>query len=105
MKDLCHLVAIWKWMIRQICRLKNLSGRCFKSLSVEDSTEEREDVEELELEDLVYDGLEHLAGFICKKTKEPSSSLASSNSSSSWITHLNEGGLTQPSPEFMSQIE
>lgn len=60
--------------------------------------------EDLELNELAYDGLENLAGFICHKLKDDSLE-SSSTQSFSWVDHLNEGGLSKPSPMFMNNIE
>ncbi|KAL1488481.1 hypothetical protein ABEB36_014949 [Hypothenemus hampei] len=56
-----------------------------------------------ELNELEYDGLENLAGFICHKLKY-SCLQSSSTESSSWINHLDEGGLSKPSSTFMNTI-
>uniref|UniRef100_V5I9F0 Uncharacterized protein n=1 Tax=Anoplophora glabripennis TaxID=217634 RepID=V5I9F0_ANOGL len=56
-----------------------------------------------ELNELAYDGLENLAGFICHKLND-STLHSSSTESYSWINHLSEGGLSK-SPTFMSCIE
>lgn len=53
-----------------------------------------EELDSNELSEVVYDGLENLAGYICHRLKEPSSSITSANMSSfSWIDHCSEGGL------------
>jgi hypothetical protein len=49
----------------------NLGARCFTGLV--DDLEPHSDHDLKELEDVVYDGLENLAGFICKKFQEPNS--------------------------------
>lgn len=57
-----------------------------------------------EINELAYDGLENLAGFVCHKLKDPTLQ-SSSNESYSWIDQLSEGGLSKPSPTFMAHIE
>lgn len=82
----------------------NLSGRYFSTLNVINEQEQQLDV--MELEGIAYDGLENLAGYICHKLKEPTSSLTSSNQGSySWVDHLSEGGLSKPSDDFMAEME
>ncbi|CAH1183883.1 unnamed protein product [Phaedon cochleariae] len=49
-----------------------------------------------ELDDIQYDGLKNLAGFICHKLKKggpTASTFTSTSHDSSWVDHLSEGGL------------
>jgi hypothetical protein len=76
----------------------------FSTLNVINEQEQQPDV--MEREGIGYDGLENLAGYICHKLKEPTSSLTSSNQGSySWVDHLSEGGLSKPSDDFMGEME
>lgn len=63
-------------------------------------------VEEAEFDDLEFDGLEHLAGYICHKLKDdiPSKSFSSNDDSCSWANHLSEGGLSIPSSSMMDHM-
>lgn len=85
----------------------NLSGDCFAPLEVEVESFSNIENDIPELSDATYDGLENLAGFICKKVKEPTSFITSNstNSSFTWIDHLSEGGLQKPTQHFMTEIE
>ena len=64
-----------------------------------------------ELEMLQYDGLEHLAGYICHKIKSPDLVVDSSvvntsrDSSFTWTNQLAEGGLQKPTEELMGKME
>lgn len=88
-----------------------LSGSLLKIINpshdttaADDSNNEDHNMLTEELNDLAYDGLENLAGFVCHKLKN--FDLQSfSNESFSWIDHLSEGGLSKPSSRFMAQIE
>lgn len=63
-----------------------------------------ENIDKAELHELEYDGLENLAGFLCCKLGDPN--LERSNTSKfTWTDHLSEGGLHQPSEEFLSKVE
>lgn len=56
------------------------------------------------LDELKWDGLENLAGYIAFKLrhKEKLGSIPNTNEASfSWINHLTEGGLQKPTDEFM----
>ncbi|CAD7085347.1 unnamed protein product [Hermetia illucens] len=58
-----------------------------------------EDIQEKELSDFEYDGLENLAGFICHKMKSLHSDIGvnlDENQNLTWVDHLSEGGLTKP---------
>lgn len=87
-----------------------LSGSLISKLnpSPDPSAEDDNNMENIitmeDINEMAYDGLENLAGFICHKLKD--STLQSSSSATySWIDHLSEGGLSKPSPTFMSHIE
>lgn len=83
----------------------NLCGKVFSSLGVD---EEHHDIPSHELEsdlnDVEYDGLEHLAGYICHRIKQNDASRILTQDYS-WTFHLSEGGLTKPSAEFMGQMQ
>ncbi|VEN55423.1 unnamed protein product, partial [Callosobruchus maculatus] len=85
-----------------------LSGTLIKKLNItpEDSADPNEESSVLikDLNELEYDGLENLAGFVCHKLKD-NTLLSSSDQSFTWTDHLSEGGLSKPSSTFMSQIE
>lgn len=87
----------------------NLCGKFFSSVD-KSGTNEKESLnitsDDAELNDIEYDGLENLAGYICHAVKEPTASIASTSTQNyTWVSHLSEGGLTKPSPEFMIQME
>lgn len=85
----------------------NLSQDCFAPLEVEVESIGNIEHDIPELSDATYDGLQNLAGFICKKVKEPTSFITSHSTSGSftWIDHLSEGGLQKPTEHFMAEIE
>ena len=57
-----------------------------------------------DINELAYDGSENLAGLLCHKLKD--STLQSSSSQTySWIDYFSEGGLSKPSPTFISCIQ
>lgn len=85
-----------------------MSEQCFGPLTI--PTEHQEDGlrEELskELDDLTYDGLENLTGFICHKLKKlnPDTCVSKTTDNEySWVNHLSEGGLSKPSHDLMDQ--
>lgn len=83
-----------------------LSKQCFSELA-NPGCEENTDADPLlvELDELAYDGLENVAGFICHKLqKEEPTASCSSDQSFTWVSHLSEGGLKIPSIEFMVQL-
>lgn len=83
-----------------------LSGQCFSKLDLEKkSTTDTTTVDECE--ELKFDGLQNLAGFICHKLNDvvPSHSTTEQTQNYTWTTHLSEGGLSEPSLEFMGQIQ
>lgn len=83
-----------------------LSGVLIEKLNIPSVADSNEDISALreELNELAYDGLENLAGFVCHKLKN--SDLESSSSETySWVDHLSEGGLSKPSSTFMGHIE
>lgn len=88
---------------------KLLSKACFSGLFSDSHTEyvmNNCDPLVAELDDLQYDGLENLAGFICHRLKEHEPTIVSSSENNfSWVNHLSEGGLTKPSEEFMVKME
>lgn len=85
----------------------NLCGKYFSSVDNQESegTTTPIDLIDTELTDVEYDGLENLAGYICHKLKESSASTSTATSNYTWVSHLSEGGLSKPSPEFMAQVE
>lgn len=82
-----------------------LSGQCFADLTT--PVCDAPDPLISELDELQYDGLENLAGFICHKLKkkEPSASCSSSSQETfTWVNHLSEGGLKKPTEQLMAQL-
>lgn len=57
-----------------------------------------------ELQEVAYDGLENLAGFICYKLNDRSCE-SEDNCTYTWVDHLSEGALHKPSATFVSQLE
>lgn len=60
------------------------------------------------MEDLQYDGLENLAGYICHKLKNQNPSVAVNpldDSAYTWVNHLSEGGLSKPSISLMKTLK
>lgn len=60
-----------------------------------------------EIENMEYDGLENLAGYICHKLKNENPDLVSNSSTErnySWVNHLSEGGLSKPSTSLMNTL-
>ena len=56
------------------------------------------------LNELAYDGLEHLASFICSELNDPN--LEQPNQTSyTWTSHLSEQGSHVPSDNFMKDME
>ena len=54
---------------------------------------------------MAYDGLENLAGYICHRLKNKVSDLETNETNeSSWVHHLDEGGLSKPSDTVMAQL-
>lgn len=86
---------------------ENLSAQYLSKLCSEDNTSGHE--EESEFNDLVYDGLENIGGYICHKLNLVSESnsihLPSTSRSYTWTDHLSEGGLVKPTPELMEHFE
>lgn len=83
---------------------KDLSRQCFGALQIKQTNNTTDDV--IELEDIAYDGLENVAGFICNKLKVSDSSTSTvAPSSYTWVDHLSEGGLAKPSPQLMQHME
>lgn len=82
----------------------NLCGAVFSSVRVDEDNEVLSNNFESELNDIQYDGLEHLAGYICHKIQEKDSSTETTDDYT-WTSHLSEGGLSKPSAEFMKQME
>lgn len=83
-------------------------GTILKSIkpSVEGDVLPTENTEN-ELENLDYDGLENLAGYICQKIKNENPTLAVNpldDSTYSWVNHLSEGGLSKPSSSLMETM-
>lgn len=63
---------------------------------------------ETDLENLQYDGLENLAGYICNRLKNETPNLAVNpleESNYSWVNHLSEGGLSKPSTALMKTLK
>lgn len=61
-----------------------------------------------EFDDLVYDSLEYLGGYISKrinKTVSKARNECPGSSTFTWIDHISEGGLVKPSEEFMEDIQ
>lgn len=59
------------------------------------------------MDGLEYDGLENLAGYICHRLKEEIPNIAiksSEDKTFTWVSHLNEGGLSKPTDELMAQL-
>lgn len=83
----------------------NLCGAVFSSVKVIENSEEPLDKLEEELSDIEYDGLEHLAGYICHKIKQDDNASRVLSQEYTWTSHLSEGGLTRPSPEIMNQMQ
>lgn len=83
-----------------------LTGQCFQRLTT--STEINYDMDPLtmELDDISYDGLENLAGFICYRLQKDQPSASTSNEASfTWTDHLSEGGLKKPSEKLMADLQ
>lgn len=83
--------------------VSNLSGGYFKALVVADSVEPADDVSK-ELEMLQYDGLEHLAGYICHRIKEPGL-CEEPGSTFTWTDQISEGFLKKSSAALMADME
>jgi len=83
-----------------------LSKECFSELTDPvPAGSEVPDTLMQELDELAYDGLENLAGFICHKfRKDEPSAFCSNQESFTWVDHLSEGGLKKPSEELMAQL-
>ncbi|CAD7077544.1 unnamed protein product [Hermetia illucens] len=67
-----------------------------------------EDIQEKELSDFEYDGLENLAGFICHKMKSLHSDIGvnlDENQNLARVDHFSEGGLTKPTDAFMNTVQ
>lgn len=77
-----------------------LSGQCLIKLQIED--EDNLD-NKIDLEDLKFDGLQNLAGFISHKLQHI---VAPDNEPTgyTWSSHVSEGGYTIPSTAFVEQI-
>lgn len=83
-----------------------MTGKCFENLSTSTEVNYATDPLVLELDDIAYDGLENLAGFICHGLQkvEPSAS-SSIEPSFTWVDHLSEGGLKKPSEKLMADLQ
>lgn len=85
------------------------SGTILKSINpaVKEDLLQKEN-DENEIENLQYDGLENLAGYICHKLKNKNPGIAITaldDSTYSWVNHLSEGGLSKPSQLFMETLK
>lgn len=60
-----------------------------------------------EFESLQYDSLEHLAGYICHRIKNPDLAVQNTQQESSftWTNQLTEGFLQKPTDEMMMDME
>lgn len=89
-----------------------LSGKHFSKLSSDIPEEDdvllneddfiKEGVNE-EINELKYDALEHLTGYICHKTKLGASE--ASESSFTWTDQLSEGGLIKPPQQLVQKMQ
>lgn len=77
-----------------------LSETYLSDLSGEAEAQEVDtDIEELN--QLEYDALEYVSGYICKKLNLP---VATDTSSFTWIDQVSEGGLKKPPEELISKV-
>lgn len=92
--------------INQLCIFYIFIGKVLHSLT--QPVPINEDIQEKELSDFEYDGLENLAGFICHKMKSLHSDIGvnlDENQNLTWVDHLSEGGLTKPTDAFMNTVQ
>lgn len=92
--------------------LKEVTGQAanlFSSINTEDDlvVEEAADPREEELKALEYDALEHVAGYICHRVRNPDivASAGAAATGWTWVDQLSEGYLTKPAPEFVALLE
>ena len=84
-----------------------LSGKCLSSLTTESSANQEngaDDSEFHELNDLKYDALEHLTGYICHKMKLVESRTEQDQATFTWTDQLSEGGLIKPPEELVKKM-
>lgn len=84
----------------------SLSTTFFKAL-VPTTTENSSDDIIKELNSLEYDGLEHLAGYICKRIKDSDlyESKEAPPKSYTWTDQLSEGFLKKPTENLMKEMQ
>lgn len=87
-----------------------LSGQLIKKVNNKSdpliaADSEEPELEFKELDQLTYDGLENLAGFLCYKLKDPSIESDENTDYYTWVDHLSEGGLHKPSKTFLLKIQ
>lgn len=77
-----------------------------EDFNLEDDLEFEKD-DNAELQSLQYDALEHLAGYICHRVKDPeySESLDEQSKTYTWTDQLSEGFLRKPTEKLMSTLE
>ncbi|XP_039968330.1 uncharacterized protein LOC120780115 [Bactrocera tryoni] len=59
------------------------------------------------MDQLEYDGVENVAGYLCHRLKNVLPHIVESgqsNNSYTWVNHLSEGGLTKPTPQFVEKV-
>lgn len=87
----------------------SLSSNFFKTLN--SGINIPEEAPEDELKSLQYDGLEHLAGYICHKINNPELVVANEiinthkDSSFTWTNQLSEGFLQKPTEQMMQNMQ
>lgn len=76
------------------------------ALKPDDNDEHSEQQFNPELESLEYDGLENVAGYICKRLRAevPNIAVEGNDDNYSWVNHLSEGGLSKPTQELMVHL-
>lgn len=81
-------------------------------ITIDDSTDKLEQQSDTiyesgsaEQESLQYDALEHMAGYICHRTKNPKNCVNDQANPYTWTYQLSEGFLRKPTDEFMSALE
>jgi len=82
-------------------------GLLFSTLVPSEEPDDEEYIQ-ADLQNMAYDGLENLAGYICHKLKHEVPDIALSTDmvdKHSWVDHLSEGGLSKPTDSFMLDMQ
>lgn len=80
-----------------------VTGNMFSNLVIPENDHVEDIIEEVELSELQYDGLENLAGFVAFKFKKENLGYIPDDNDVlfSWVNHLSEGGLMKPTEDFL----